>query len=54
MLSQHIYINAFHDVLLGFDTCGLMESLPHGLLHALLHGVLMYVKMISNVSRDSH
>jgi len=30
-------------VWLGSNTCGLLESLPHGLMHAFLHGVLMYV-----------
>jgi len=27
MLSQHMHINAFHDVWLGSNTCGLLESL---------------------------
>jgi len=43
MLSQHMHINAFHDVWLGSNTCGLLESLPHDMMHAFLHGVLMYV-----------
>ncbi len=50
-LSQHMHINAFHDVWLGSTSCGLLECLPHDLLeclphdmmHAFLHGVLMYV-----------
>jgi len=43
MLSQHMHINAFHDVWLGSNTGGLLESLPHDMMHAFLHGVLMYV-----------
>ena len=43
MMSQHMHINAFHDVWLGSNTYGLLESLPHDMMHAFLHGVLMYV-----------
>ena len=43
LLSQHMHINAFHDVWLGSNTYGLLESLPHDMMHAFLHGVLMYV-----------
>ncbi len=43
LLSQHMHINAFCDVWLGSNNCGLLESLPHDLMHAFLHGVLMYV-----------
>jgi len=42
-MSQHMHINAFRDVWLGSNTCGLLESLPHDMMHAFLHGVLMYV-----------
>jgi len=42
-LSQHMHINAFHDVWLGSTSCGLLECLPHDMMHAFLHGVLMYV-----------
>jgi len=43
LLSQHMHINAFHDVWLGSNTYGLLESLPHDMMHAFLHGVMMYV-----------
>jgi len=43
MVSQHMHINAFNDVWLGYNTCGLLEKLPHDMMHAFLHGVLMYV-----------
>jgi len=43
LMSQHMHINAFHDVWLGSNTFGLLESLPHDMMHAFLHGVLMYV-----------
>ncbi len=43
LLSQHMDINAFHDVWLGSNTYGLLESLPHDMMHAFLHGVMMYV-----------
>ena len=43
LLSQHMHINAFHDVWLGTNTHGLLESLPHDMMHAFRHGVLMYV-----------
>jgi hypothetical protein len=43
MKSQHMHLNAFHDIWLGTNTYGLLESLPHDMMHAFLHGVLMYV-----------
>jgi len=43
MVSQHMHINAFNDVWLGSNTCGLLEKLQHDMMHAFLHGVLMYV-----------
>jgi len=43
LVSQHMHINAFNDVWLGSNTCGLLEKLPHDMMHAFLHGVLMYV-----------
>ena len=36
LLSQHMHINAFHDVCLGSNTYGLLESLPHDMMHAFL------------------
>jgi len=42
-LSQHMHINTFANVWLGYNTCGLLEALSHDLMHAFLHGVLMYV-----------
>jgi len=42
-ISQHMHLNAFHDVWLGSHTYGLLESLPHDMIHAFLHGGLMYV-----------
>ena len=32
--SQHMHINAFRDVWLGYNTCGLLEKLPHDMMHA--------------------
>jgi len=43
LLSQHMHINAFHEVWLGSNTNGFLESLPHDMMHAFLHGVMMYV-----------
>jgi len=42
-MYQHMHINAFHDVWLGSNTYGLLESLLHDMMHAFPHGVLMYV-----------
>jgi len=43
MVSQHMHINAFNDVWVGYNTGGLLEKLPHDMMHVFLHGVLMYV-----------
>jgi len=43
LFSQHMHINAFRNVWLGYNTCGLLEQLPHDMMHAFLHGILLYV-----------
>jgi len=45
LVSQHMHINAFRNVWLGYNTCGLLEQLPHGMMHAFYMGYLcMYCK----------
>jgi len=41
--SQHMHISVLCLCLVGSNTYGLLEALPHDMMHAFLHGVVMYV-----------